>query len=414
MTDRRRKRILLACFSCSPLWGSEPGVGWNWLKELSRLHDVTLVTHEFYRAHLEPALAEQPLEGVKVFYSRAWAAGRPYTTFLNSRLYYLWWQINLFFFVRRLVRTRPFDLIHHLTWGSVRFPSFLGFLGIPFVIGPLGGGDIAPAALLEGLPRNERAFEALRSLSLQLFKFDAVTLMAASKATVIFCKTDATRYCFPSDVREKTELAFEIGTPPAPTLVRKTLRNSESPFNLLFAGRLIGWKGASIAVSTIAKLRDNGVPATLDVAGEGPLRAHLTSQISRLNLHDRVKLLGALPRDELLARYVTADLFLFPSLHESSGNVVLEALSRSLPVMCLDLGGPKHYIDETCGIVIGTAGLSRTELEESLAHEIARLARDPERLLRLSSAAQEHSRAQSWESRVVSAYDRIGDKLEWQ
>jgi hypothetical protein len=64
MTDRRRKRILLACFSCSPLWGSEPGVGWNWLKELSRLHDVTLVTHEFYRAHLEPALAEQPLEGV--------------------------------------------------------------------------------------------------------------------------------------------------------------------------------------------------------------------------------------------------------------------------------------------------------------------------------------------------------------
>jgi glycosyltransferase involved in cell wall biosynthesis len=413
MTERRRKRILLACFSCSPLWGSEPGVGWNWLKELSRLHDVTLVTHEFYRTHLEPALAEQPLEGVEVFYSRAWAAGRPYTTFLNSRLYYLWWQINLYFFVRRLVGTRPFDLIHHLTWGTVRFPSFLGFLGIPFVIGPLGGGDVAPRELLSGQPFVERAFENVRSLSLKLFRLDAVTRAATSRARLIFCKTDATMYCLPASLRRRAQLAFEIGTPPIANQVPKPFREAGAPLRLLFAGRLVGLKGVSIAIAAVGRLRARGIEVSLDIAGDGPLRHHLARQITDHQLTDHVRILGMLPREELFLLYEAADVFVFPSLRDSSGNVILEALSRQLPVVCLDLAGPKYYVSPECGVVVSTGGLSRSAVEDALASAIASLARDPEQLARLSRAALSHARAQTWAYRVTTAYDRIAETLGW-
>ena len=51
-----RKRVLLSCFACSPIWGSEPGVGWRWLIELAKRHDVELVTHAYFREHLELSL----------------------------------------------------------------------------------------------------------------------------------------------------------------------------------------------------------------------------------------------------------------------------------------------------------------------------------------------------------------------
>jgi glycosyltransferase involved in cell wall biosynthesis len=141
------------------------------------------------------------------------------------------------------------------------------------------------------------------------------------------------------------------------------------------------------------------------------LRPHLAAEITRHGLCDRVCLLGAIPRADLLALYGQADLFVFPSLHDSSGNVVLEALSRGLPVVCLDLGGPPIYIDSSCGVVVGTQGLSRAALEEKLAGTLAALVRDPVRLASLSRHAAEHARRQSWEATVARAYRLIETRL---
>ena len=54
------RRILVSSFACSPLWGSEPGVGWHWLIELAKRHHVVLITHSHFREHLEPLLETPP------------------------------------------------------------------------------------------------------------------------------------------------------------------------------------------------------------------------------------------------------------------------------------------------------------------------------------------------------------------
>lgn len=46
---QQRRHILLSAYACSPLWGSEPGVGWQWALELSKRHDVTVITHRTSR-----------------------------------------------------------------------------------------------------------------------------------------------------------------------------------------------------------------------------------------------------------------------------------------------------------------------------------------------------------------------------
>jgi glycosyltransferase involved in cell wall biosynthesis len=62
----------------------------------------------------------------------------------------------------------------------------------------------------------------------------------------------------------------------------------------------------------------------------------------RLRVDDRIRFLGALPRD-LVRRLMreSADVLVFPSLHDEGGFVVVEALAAGLPVVCLDRGGPR-------------------------------------------------------------------------
>lgn len=415
-----KRKILLSAFACSPIWGSEPGVGWQWLLQLARHHDVLLITHSHFRDHIEPALLQAGLS-VETHYLQAPAFGAHPHRQLNSRLYYTWWQWRARSLVKEVLTARSFDLIHHLTWGTLRFPCFLGGLGVPLVMGPLGGGEVAPLRLFAGLPFKARAFDYLRSFSLLWVRHDPLATWGPKRAALVLCKSGASLRALPRSVQPRAVVVPEIGSPEVDLSHRAahikpqadaSKATAATPcFRLLFAGRLLGWKGVAIALGATAQLVREGLHVELDIAGDGPLRDYLAAEISRHGLRGRVRLLGAIPRAELLTLYGRADLFVFPSLHDSSGNVILEALSRGLPVVCLDLGGPPTYVDASCGVVVATAGLSRQALEDSLADVLATLYRDPEKVASLSRHAGEHARRQSWEATVSNAYRVIGTRL---
>lgn len=408
-----RRRVLLSCFSCSPLWGSEPGVGWHWVLELAKRHDVVLATHAFYRDHLEPTLAANPVAGLEIHYCAAPAFGAHPHKQLNSRLFYIWWQWHLKKMVKRLMKTQSIDLIHHLTWGTFRFPTFLGRMGVPLVMGPLGGGDVAPMRLYEGLPLRTRAWEWARAMSLRLVRFDPLATWGLKAADLILCKTEDTLRVLPPLLRQRAVIALEIGSPDVDLSCRQSRSTEPSPFRLLFAGTLSGVKGIVLALGAVRALVNAGYDVTLDIAGRGPLQAHISNEVVRLDLTERVRLLGMVPRENLFQLYGKADLFVFPSLHDSSGNVVLESLSRGLPVVCLDLCGPKYYVTPECGVVVSTFNQSRAQVEQGLAKAIAGLIDDPEKLLSMSTEAVRQAIIQTWEARVTRAYEMIEQRLNW-
>lgn len=413
----RRRRILLSVMACSPQIGSEPGVGWHWLLHLAREHDVVVLTHAWFREHLEPALAAHGLHHVHVHYLQAPAFGWHPHRQLNSRTYYSWWQWWARARVRRILANEPFDLIHHLTWGTMRLPCFLGGLGVPLVMGPLGGGDAAPMRLYAGIPWRHRLLDMVRLLSLAWVRIDPLATIGPRHSVLVLCKTEQSLQMLPRDVRPRAQVMVEIGSPETPRhAVAAACRPAGAagrPYRFLFAGRLIALKGVGIAMGAVHHLVERGWNVHLDVAGDGPLRAHLESEVKRLRLGTRIRLLGAVPRSELLEMYSRADLFLFPSLRDSSGNVVLEALSRGLPVVCLDLGGPRNFIDEHCGIVVATGRLDRMGLERAIAAHIEPVLANPERLASMSRAALEHAARQSWPAVVRRAYELIGQRLGW-
>ena len=114
-------------------------------------------------------------------------------------------------------------------------------------------------------------------------------------------------------------------------------RHPADPPTALFAGRLIAWKGAALALESVASTRD----WRLLVCGAGRDERQIAELADRLGLDGRVRFLGTQPREEVLRLLRSeADILLFPSLREEAGWIVVEALASGVPVVCLDRGGP--------------------------------------------------------------------------
>jgi glycosyltransferase involved in cell wall biosynthesis len=412
-TAPARRRILLSAFACSPLWGSEPGVGWRWALELGRHHDVTVLTHAYFRDQIEPLALRGGAPGVSFeWFTVPGALGHPHHQ-LNSRTYYWLWQFTARKHVKALLSRTPHDVIHHLTWGTYRFPSFLGGLGTPLVIGPVGGGETAPWRLWRRWPWREQLFYGARQLSILLSRWDPFVMLSMQRAACVLTKTRETRAALPWFARAKAHEASEIGVAPLQVAPAR-VHDSTAPLALLYAGRLLGGKGVPYLLPMMKRLVEQGVSVRLTLAGDGRLDAWVRRRVDALGLTGFVQLAGKVPRERMQALYDASDLLVFPSWHDSSGNVVTEALARGVPVLCLDLGGPRYAVDEACARVVSTAGLNETGVAHALAAEVEKLAADREALKAMSAAALRRIGEMSWAHQVERAYTIIGTQLGWQ
>ena len=129
-----------------------------------------------------------------------------------------------------------------------------------------------------------------------------------------------------------------------------------------------------MAVQAIALLRDQ-VAITLTIVGKGPEESRLKRQVRHLGLEQSIHFLPWMPKSEVLALYATHDALLFPSLHDSGGTVVMEAIAHGKPVICLDLGGPAVTVDEHCARIVSTRGKTEEQVSQGIADAILDLAR---------------------------------------
>lgn len=391
-------KILLSAFAFAPNVGSEPGVGWRWAAELGKRHEVTVVTDVTRRVFVEADGVQLPPNVRVVYFRPAWLRAMPLNSATAPLLYTLW-QFGLLGFARSLQRDQNFDLAIHCTYGVFRHPSFLGYLGIPFVFGPVGGGEDAPLALKRSIRGREKIKELLRSLLNKAALFDPFLWAAYAKATLILTKTEDTRHALPWPFRRRAIVYPEIGID-APVDVQPTARQPGEPLRVLFAGRLLGWKGAHLAIRAVAQAMAQGVPVEFTLLGKGPFEPDLRKLAAEVGVQN-ICWLNQMPQQELFALYRSMHCFLFPSLHDSSGNVVLEAQANGLPVICLDLGGPATLVTYETAIVVPTRGRDEAGVVGTLADALGKLAGDEYKRMAMARAALTHVvTTMTWENRV--------------
>jgi glycosyltransferase involved in cell wall biosynthesis len=299
-----------------------------------------------------------------------------------------------------LHREQGFDLAIHCTYGVFRHPSFLGYLGIPFVFGPVGGGEDAPLALKRSIRGREKVRELLRVLLNKAALLDPFLWAAYAKATLILTKTNETRQALPWPFRQRAVVYPEIGIDTTAG-IEPNLRQHGEPLRVLFAGRLLGWKGAHLAIRAVARAVALGIQVEFTLLGKGPFEAELRRVAASLGLQDSICWVSEMPQQELFGLYKSVHCLLFPSLHDSSGNVVLEAQANGLPVICLDLGGPATLVTSETAIVVTTHGRDETAVVESLANALGTFGGDEHRRMAMARAAIAHAKSMSWESRVL-------------
>ncbi len=121
----------------------------------------------------------------------------------------------------------------------------------------------------------------------------------------------------------------------------------------LFVGRVAFEKNISFLLRMWVDLIKKQPNALLVVAGEGPAEVSLHALSKELNLEDNIKFIGYLDRNtELNACYQSADVFVFSSLSETQGLVLLEAMAQSTPVVAIAELGTKSILVEGEGALI--------------------------------------------------------------
>lgn len=386
-------KLLISAYACEPGKGSEPGVGWNWVQALARRgYKVHVLTRTNNRAAIE-AVPELP--GVQFHYYDlpAWARSwkhRPGGIYL----YYLLWQWGAARLARQLHAWEKFDRVHHVTFVSYRQPSFMGSLGIPFIFGPVGGGETMPASLLPTLSPAGRRAERLRNLASALLPFDPFMHRTFRKAHLIACTTAETLARIPQRYRPKCLVQPAIGINDWEIAVRG--QDSPGP-HFLFVGRLLYWKGLHLAFEALAHVRKSVPDVRLRIVGQGEDRTWLESRAEAAGVTDLLEWVPSVPHDAMAEAYRSSTALVFPSLHDSGGMVVLESLAAGLPVLCLDLGGPGALATPECACVVKTRDASPEAIVRALAEAMILLATNPQLRRRLSANAITRARQLTWD-----------------
>jgi len=372
-------KVLMSAYAFRPDMGSEPGIGWHWAAQAARDHDVWVITAEANRPAVEAALAARPIPTLHVVFhelsgwSRALAAiGRPARIHTYRHMYL--WHITARSVARRLHARIQFDVAHHVTYGSIRNWSYLASLGIPFAWGPVGGGEQPGVRLLRSLPPVVQVKELVRNRCNALVAHDPLVRWTARSADIVLATTWDSARKLPGTAAYKIRVVQNIGLDRTEIGFPRRSGNWHE-VRLLFVGRILPWKGVDLALGAMADLATAVPNLTLTIVGDGPDKDRLIGMAARLGLEDRVRFLGAVARDETLKMLPEFDAFIFPSLHDSGGFAVLEAMAARLPVICLDIGGPAITVTDACGFRI--CARTRASAINKIAGAIFRLANDP-------------------------------------
>ncbi len=404
-------KVLLSAYSCEPGRGSEPGVGWDWMRQIARYHDVWVITRANNRDAIERALAREPMPNVHWAYFDLPRYARFFKRGARGvALYYYLWQAGIYPLARRLERAHGFDLTHHVTFGKYWAPSFLGRLAPPFVWGPVGGGESAPASFWPSFGARGIVYEAARTAGRALEDADPFVRMTARRAALGLAKTTETARKLERLGCPAVKIYLEVSLAAEEIRTLAALpRHDAAPVRFLSTGRMLHWKGFYLGIEAFARAARELGEAEYVLVGDGPERRKLERLAARLGVAGQVAFRGVVPRAEALRELARSDVVAHPSLHDSSGWVTIEAMAAGRPVVCLDCGGPGAQVSADAGIKVPVD--TPQGAIAGVAAAMVRLGRDAELRRRMGDAGRrrvaEHFRSDHRADLLAAIYDEV-------
>lgn len=343
-------RVLLSAYACEPGKGSEPGTGWNLALALARSFDVTVLTRTNNREPIEQALEKQSSPKPAFIYHDLPPVARLLKKrgILSTQAYYALWQRSLGRIIPKTHDLDAFDLFHHVTFNSFEVvPGLMdSFPGIK-VWGPIGGGQTACLPLTATLTLKARLKERLRSWRISLSRRNPRLIRCLESCDWVLFANEETRDLFKTVELKSSGQMIDVGVDPARFTPVGELTEGHRIFS---AGNFEPRKGTRLLLLAFQQAHRENPKLRLQLAGDGPELPRDRAWVEAHGLGEIITFSGRRSHVEMAEEFARSDVFVFPSIRDTSGAIVLEAMACGLPVVCLDHQGARLMVGENAGI----------------------------------------------------------------
>lgn len=405
------QKILLSAYACEPNKGSEPGVGWAWVCELAKLgHELHVLTRANNKTVIERARDSIPnTKNVHFIYYDL-----P-TPFLKAKkipfgvqMYYGLWQLGIYRVAKRLIKNIDIDYIQHVTFVGVRQPSYLVFLDKPFFFGPVAGGEAAPFKLRKHYSWPQWFADFARDILNLFIKLDPRMWLIFLRSKHIFVTSEQTKNLIPKRFHTKISTQLAVALNQGELSVSRTkVFNVDKGVKFLFIGRFFELKGMGLGLKAFSEYSHKFPNATLTMVGTGKAKKLWEQLVIDLGIKEKLTWIDWVSKCQVDDLYMAHDVLLFPSLHDSGGMVVLEAMSHGLPIICLDIGGPGQILGSGEAGNVSVINKSESDLVKSLGAAMVYYS-NVTVLNDASKRVQEHAKTHTWTKLVKN----IGEKIK--
>ena len=405
-----KTKIFVSAYACEPGLGSEIGVGWHWVLEMSKHFELWVLTRESNRPTIEPWIAQHPaFAGIHFLYfdlpkwARFWKKGMR-----GVRTYYNIWQYCTNRIVKRTMRENNIKVFHHLTYGNVLWKVSSYGQKQFFVWGPAGGLETIPAEYSRHYARKSRIIEWVRRAAIKTLPLNLGFRKRCKNADLILCKTEITRDLVPAKHRGRAVLFTDVAVEKE-TTINTTNSDSRDTIEFITVGRLDAWRGFDLVIESFAQVAKENKNMSLTIVGKGADKMRLQGIVEQLGLREQVTFAGKVSMEEYYRRLAAADVVVNASLKEGAVTVSFDTMAMGKPLICLDTTGYTRYFSNEYAVVIPRTG--REEVITCMATAMRRLTNRDERE-RLGNKAKKAGAQFSWESRGTEFRDLLTSKIE--
>lgn len=389
-----KQKIFVSAYACEPGLGSEIGVGWHWVLEMSREFELWVLTRESNRGSIEPWVAAHPeFSGIHFLYfdlpkwARFWKKG-----LRGVRTYYNIWQKLTDRIVKRTMRENDIKVFHHLTYGNAMWPVSSYGSRQTFIWGPIGGLETIPEDYSRHYGKKAALIERVRRIAVRRIVASRAFKKRCRRADLIICKTELTQNLLPSNMRDKSVLMTDVAADIKTKSIKATAHNC---VNFLAVGRLDAWRGFDIAILAFAEASKKNSNTHLTILGKGIDRERLQEIARETGVNNKVSFIGQVSPQKYEQFMADADVVLNPSLKEGAVTVSFDAMALGKPLIAIDTTGYTRNFSLEHSIIIPRE--ERTLTISAFADAMLRLANNADLRSTMGEKAYSAARKCSWD-----------------
>jgi glycosyltransferase involved in cell wall biosynthesis len=406
MQEKSTLNVLVSAFACGPNWGSEVGMGWNWIINLSQYCQLHVITEKGFKEDIEKGISNVCLNYQPKFYYLDigekgrllfWKQGS-----LSFYYYYKKWQKNAYNLSKEILNNNEIQILHQLNLIGFREPGYLWKHAkkYPYIWGPVGG--------INQIPLNFILRFDFKSMLFYLGK-NIIHHVQLSLSSRVVKSLNAAAFVIAesSNTQKVLKKKFGIQT----VLIHETACNSKGfefkqknnkQIELIWIGKIQGTKALPIALKALSKVKEKE-KFHLTIIGDGPDEKFCKRLARKIHINNICSFTGKIPNVEVIEKIKKSDLLFFTSLKEGTPTVISEALSFGLPVLCHDTCGFGDIINKECGIKIPL--ISYNYSVNSFARALSKIAEERSILSKLSIGVIQERENLTWESNSKTMID---------